>query len=139
MDSVQRPRGGGIMEFGEPISTEQFCWFVLKEIKSPVVGDLSVHSSPGYALAYCKKDEVWHCLSSGEKRLVDIAHAFWSNTNPQGSEGLIALSGLARALRRKVWVAIGYLILGRDLIKTDHRDVIDWNRYKGSIPHEAPL
>jgi hypothetical protein len=118
----------GYLPLGEPITTDQFAWAVLSEIHSPVVGNLATYSTPGYAIQYCKRREVWSCLSGGEKHLVDIAHSFYSNANH--GDGLIALTGLDKMLRRKVWIAIGYLILGRDILNTDLENVIDWSRYR---------
>lgn len=110
-------------EFGEPITTEQCCWAILKEIKSPVVGDLTKYSRIGYAFEYIYKDDskVYHMLSGGEKRLVRIAQGIHGNNEDMG--GVACLSGLDKDTRRRVWLYIGYLLMGRDVA----RDWDEWN------------
>jgi hypothetical protein len=102
-------------ELGDPITTQQAARAILAEIHSPVVGDLSLYDSVGAAFEYCLKKGVFDCLSSGEKRLVRIAHGVYgANESGEGS-GVAALGGLDSTLRRKVWMILGYLYLGRDI------------------------
>jgi len=103
-------------QVGTPITTAQACWAILKELNTPIVGDLEKYSSVGYALQGLHREEVWNCLSSGEKRLVSIAQGLYSNDENLEGSGVAALSGLDGTLRRKVWIIIGYLILGRDVL-----------------------
>lgn len=119
--------------WGYPITSAQFCWMVLKEIDSPIVGDLETYSEVAYAIQYCNKDEVYPLLSGGEKHLVDIATSIWTGRN-QG-DGITALSGLDKDKRRKVWIGLGYLLLGRDILNDpDLTGIIDWDKFKGGIP-----
>lgn len=137
-DTLNKLFGVRHYDWGHPITTEQFAWAILKEVKTPVVGDLTTYSNPGYAIQYCVKDEVWNCLSSGEKRLVDIAWTVYSNT-PHG-EGLSGITGLDSTLRRKVWIGLGYLVLGRDIFKDeDLTNTFDWDKIKGGITPQHPL
>lgn len=101
------------MKLGVPITTEQAVWAILVEINSPVVGDLRAYSHTFQALDYCMKPEVFGCLSSGEKRLVNIALSV--HTANENGTGVAVLGALDPTLRRKVWLILGYLYLGRDV------------------------
>lgn len=121
-------------EFGEPITTEQCTWAILKEIKSPVVGDLTTYSAPSYAFDYIFKNDnqVFNMLSGGERRLVNIAFGIHSMREDASNSGIAALGGLDRTLRRKVWLYIGYLYLGRDVAKDWNEWNIDFDAVKGA-------
>lgn len=110
-------------QIGAPITTAQACWAILKELKTPIVGDLEKYSSVGYALQGLHREEVWNCLSSGEKRLVNIAQGLYGGDENLEGSGVAALGGLDRDLRRRVWIILGYLILG----ELSHQDWQQWD------------
>lgn len=116
---------------GDPITTEQCTWAILKEIHSPIVGDLEHYSSVGYALEYCNRPAVFNCLSGGEKRLVKIAQGVFSmNENLLGA-GIASIGGLDRDTRRRVWLYIGYLYLGREALSfATGPSPIDWSQVR---------
>jgi hypothetical protein len=120
----------GSKRLGDPITTGQATWAILKEIKTPIVGDLTLYSSVGYALQHCVKEEVYACLSGGEKRLVNIAMGVHGGNEDYPGSGVAALGGLDRTLRRKVLLILFYLYLGHDLSQeppANYVDLIDWS------------
>jgi hypothetical protein len=117
-------------EFGDPVTTEQATWAILKEIKSPIVGDLEAYSTVAQALQYCMRKENLDCLSGGEQRLVKIAEGVFSQDENFAGSGVAALGGLDRDLRRKVWIILGYLYLGRDILNFDNERLVDMGKFR---------
>jgi hypothetical protein len=117
-------------EFGDPITTEQAVWAILKLIESPIVGDLTKNSTAASALAYCKEEPVFSCLSTGEQRLVRLANGVFRMDADTAGSGVAALGAIDHDNRRKVWIILGYLYLGRDILNLDNEHIIDMGAYR---------
>lgn len=100
---------------GTPITQRQATLAVLRMLQTPLVGDIEQDPNPGYTIKRIKGEKgCYEYLSTGEKRLVDIAVALWTEPSNEGA-CINVIGGLDRTLRRKVLVVLFYLYLGRDL------------------------
>lgn len=104
---------------GTPITSEQAARAVLKLIKSPMLGHIEADYNPGSTIARIMKGSnggrIYDLLSSGERKLVDIARSIWNPQLPDGAP-LSHLGGLDKDNRRKVIIILTYLHLGRDFV-----------------------
>ena len=105
---------------GTPITSHQAALACLREIDSPIVGDVNADPNPGYTIQrLTTKDKDGHVaydmLSSGERNLVDIAWSLWSEPTIDHHAEITALGGLDRTLRRKVLMVLWYRYMGHDL------------------------
>lgn len=98
---------------GEPITTVEATTAILRMIKSPLVGDVTLDQGPGQTIERLKKN-CYPFLSGGERRLLDIAEGVWWPQHERGAR-IGAIGGLDPDNRRKVIVVLAYLYLGRDL------------------------
>lgn len=106
------------VRYGTPITSAQAARALLREIRSPILGDVEKDSNPGHTLSriYSDREEgrLYDMLSGGERHLADIALAIWSPHNPDGAR-ISAIGGLDPTLRRKVVIVLAYLHLGREV------------------------
>jgi hypothetical protein len=79
-------------------------------VDSPLVGDVNLDTHPGYTIGRIREG-TYDLLSSGEKRLVDIAASILAGTD----HGVGIIGGLDRDRRRKVLLTLAYFYLGRDV------------------------
>lgn len=102
------------VRMGTPITTAEAVRAILRELKSPVIGDIDLDSLGRSLERLGREGTIYHVLSSGEQRLVDAATALWQapmNDDPI----LLALGGLDPDRRRRLLVILFYRYLGRDL------------------------
>lgn len=87
----------GRVSYGEPITSGQAAKAILREIHSPILGDIEQDSGPGHTLQRIYREgpegRLYDMLSGGERHLADIALALWSPHNPDGAR-LSAIGGL---------------------------------------------
>lgn len=106
---------------GTPVTTEQATRAVLRLIKSELIGNIEIDTSPGYTLHRIKAQDkdslcIYDNLSKGEKRLVEIAYSIWSPAADYSKVNdyadISTLGGLDRTNRRKVIMILAYYYLG---------------------------
>lgn len=97
---------------GTPITTEQATRAVLRLLRSPLVGNVDVDTSPGYTLSRLMDEPIHSMLSSGERRIVAIAKSIWNG--PPGGADIWELGGIDKHSRRTVLIVLWYLHMGDD-------------------------
>lgn len=120
---------GGTVPVGTPITTGDAVRAILREVKSPVLGNVELDSGPGHTFdrIYGHGRELYDMLSGGERKLVDVAWSLW---RPGEGARISDLGGLDRDRRRRVLIVLFYLYLGSDL-PWNGIDEVDFQRLFG--------
>ena len=101
------------------ISNGEATMRVLRLIDSPLVDDIMLEPDPGTALN--ELTVLYPRLSSGEKRLVDIARAIW--TGSESGVGSVATIGNLDTERQRAVLSTLHALYVGDVIRLSEADV----------------